>query len=105
MEMIKEKAKARLGRVQLCTKFSDTSGCRFGDSCHFKPDRQKARHESLCLLVAKAATIDPSAQWCQQSIGKSKPRRDRPRKVRLKEGLLLAVSLRGRPRFRLRQKV
>ena len=43
-----------------CQKFSDSSGCRFGDSCMFNHDRAKARREGRCLACGQSGHYRPS---------------------------------------------
>ena len=42
-----------------CHKFSDGSGCRFGDSCMFKHDRAKAKKEGRCLACGQRDHFRP----------------------------------------------
>ena len=44
---------------QLCHKFSDASGCRFGDACIFKHDRVRARKEDRCLACGRTGHFRP----------------------------------------------
>ena len=53
------KGKGGEGNQQLCHKFSDASGCRFGDSCIFKHDRAKARKEGKCLACGQSGHFRP----------------------------------------------
>ena len=55
----KGKGKGKGSEVQLCHKFGDSSGCRFGDSCRFKHDRAKARKEGRCLACGQQGHIRP----------------------------------------------
>ena len=63
--MIKGKVKVRAkerggeGSQQMCHKFSDASGCRFGDACIFKHDRAKARRENKCLACGQEGHFRP----------------------------------------------
>ena len=47
------------GTQQLCHKFSDASGCKFGDACIFKHDRARARKEGKCLACGQSGHIRP----------------------------------------------
>ena len=52
------------GSQQVCHKFSDGSGCRFGDACIFKHDRARARlRRGSVWLVARVDTLGLSALW------------------------------------------
>ena len=53
------KGKGGEGMQQLCHKFSDASGCRYGDACIFKHDRARARKEGKCLACGKGGHIRP----------------------------------------------
>ena len=53
------KGKAGDGSAQPCFKFSDASGCKYGDACTFKHDRAKARKEGRCLACGQAGHIRP----------------------------------------------
>eukprot|EP00439_Symbiodinium_sp_Y106_P033842 s333_g4.t1 len=54
----KGKGKSEEG-IPPCFKFADASGCKYGDSCHFKHDRAKARRESRCLACGQAGHYRP----------------------------------------------
>ena len=47
------------GGSQPCTKFSDATGCRFGDSCHFRHDRGAARKQGRCLACGQKGHYRP----------------------------------------------
>ena len=47
------------GGSQPCTKFSDATGCRFGDSCHFRHDRGVARKQGRCLACGQKGHFRP----------------------------------------------
>ena len=49
------KSKGADGEQPACYKFSDATGCRFGDSCMFRHDRAKARKEGRCLACGQSA--------------------------------------------------
>ena len=53
------KGKGGEGTQQLCHKFSDASGCRYGDACIFKHDRARARKKGKCLACGKGGHIRP----------------------------------------------
>ena len=49
----KGKGKGVEGDKPPCHKFTDATGCRFGDSCMFKHDRAKAKKEGRCLACGR----------------------------------------------------
>ena len=49
----KGKGKGAEGDKPPCHKFTDATGCRFGDSCMFKHDRSKAKKEGRCLACGQ----------------------------------------------------
>ena len=53
------KGKGGDGTQQMCHKFSDATGCRFGDACIFKHDRARARKEGKCLACGQSGHIRP----------------------------------------------
>ena len=53
------KGKGTEGVQQPCHKFSDATGCRFGDSCMFRHDRTKARKEGRCLACGQSGHYRP----------------------------------------------
>ena len=61
--------KAGDGGVQLCHKFTDASGCKFGDACMCRHDRAKARRENRCLACGQQGHFRPD---CGHGRGNSK---------------------------------
>ena len=55
----KGKSKGDPSSAPSCHKFSDASGCRFGDSCMFKHDRSKARKDGRCLACGQSGHFRP----------------------------------------------
>ena len=47
------------GGTQQCTKFSDATGCRFGDACRFRHDRGAARKQGRCLACGQKGHFRP----------------------------------------------
>ena len=47
------KGKGAEGDKPPCHKFTDATGCRFGDSCMFKHDRAKAKKDGRCLACGQ----------------------------------------------------
>ena len=56
----KGKGKGGDAQMPLCHKFSDASGCRYGDNCMFKHDRAKAKKEGRCLACGKEGHFRPN---------------------------------------------
>ena len=55
----KGKSSKGSGGTVECYKFSDGTGCRFGDGCTFKHDRAKARKQSRCLACGQSGHYRP----------------------------------------------
>ncbi|CAE7205960.1 unnamed protein product [Symbiodinium sp. CCMP2456] len=55
----KGKGKGDSSSAPLCHKFTDGTGCRFGDSCLFKHDRSKARRDGRCLACGQSGHYRP----------------------------------------------
>ena len=59
---VKDKGKGKgkgEGSSQVCHKFADATGCKFGDACMFRHDRAKARRENRCLACGQQGHFRP----------------------------------------------